>query len=73
MNFIVELTWLTGEGGTKGAETVVTVEFEPCEKGVILRLTHKGFPDEESRKGHEQAWPMVFAQLEEKLIKVSKG
>lgn len=24
MNFIVELTWITGEGGTKGAETVIT-------------------------------------------------
>lgn len=71
-NKLVEITWLTGEGGTKGAETVVTVEFEPCEKGTILRLAHKGFPDEESRNGHEQAWPMILAQLEDKLMKVSK-
>ncbi|HEX9026093.1 MAG TPA: SRPBCC domain-containing protein [Clostridium sp.] len=68
---LIELTWLTGEGGTKGAETVVTVELKPSETGTILYLTHKGFPDEESKNGHEQAWPMVLAQLEDRLIKTS--
>ncbi|MGC7872610.1 SRPBCC family protein [Desulfosporosinus sp. SYSU MS00001] len=64
---IVELTWLTGEGGTKGAETVVTVELNQNEDGTLLRLTHTGFPDEESKNNHERAWPMVLAQLEEIL------
>jgi uncharacterized protein YndB with AHSA1/START domain len=68
-NGLLELTWLTGAGGTNGAETVVTVELEECESGTILRLTHAGFADEKSRDGHEQAWPMVLEQLEDKLIK----
>ncbi len=46
---LVELTWLTGLGGTKGAETVVTVELAPSDGGTLLRLTHAGFLDEESR------------------------
>ncbi|RDI48013.1 SRPBCC family protein [Falsibacillus pallidus] len=66
---LVELTWVTGEGGTKGAETVVTIEIEPGQDGTLMTLTHKGFPDEDSKNGHEQAWILGLEHLDNMLMK----
>ncbi len=64
---LIELTWLTGPGGTKGVETVVTVELTAQENGTLLRLTQAGFADQESRDQHAQAWPLILAHLDERV------
>ncbi|HEX2315504.1 MAG TPA: SRPBCC domain-containing protein [Thermomonospora sp.] len=65
---LVELTWVTGPGGTDGAETVVTVDLTPDGPGTRLRLTQAGFLTEAARDRAEKAWPMVLEQLDERLL-----
>lgn len=68
---LIELTWVTGEGGTEGAETVVTVDLAAADNNrTHVRLTHAGFPKEEQRNRHRDAWPLVLEQIERRLTEV---
>jgi uncharacterized protein YndB with AHSA1/START domain len=64
---LLRFTWVTGSAGTKGTETVVTIELMPARGGTEIRLTHSGFADEESRDAHEAAWPRVLDDLEQRM------
>ncbi|MFE1243313.1 SRPBCC domain-containing protein [Fictibacillus sp. NPDC058756] len=68
---LVEITWVTGSGGTEGAETVVTVEMEAVQSGTKIRLTHSGFLNGESRGKHEDAWPLVLEHLDKRMLSSS--
>jgi uncharacterized protein YndB with AHSA1/START domain len=65
---LVELTWVTGAGGTDGAETIVTVELHPIGRTTRLSLKHAGFATEAARDRHRQAWPLVLAQLGARVV-----
>ena len=41
-----------------------TVELIPHDQGTRLRLSHAGFLDDESRKGHDDAWPAALEHLD---------
>jgi uncharacterized protein YndB with AHSA1/START domain len=63
----VSMTWMTGDPGTLGAETVVTIDIAEEQDGTRVRIRQSGFYDEASRDGHEDAWPMVLEHLEKTL------
>ena len=67
-NKLVRFTWVTGSGGTEGAETVVTVELDETPSGTVVRLTHAGFASKTACDGHAQAWPTVLEHMEQMLL-----
>lgn len=64
---LIEMTWVTGNPGTMGAETVLTLELAADDDGTNVRLTHRGFYDKKAAKGHAQAWPLALEHLEKSV------
>jgi uncharacterized glyoxalase superfamily protein PhnB/uncharacterized protein YndB with AHSA1/START domain len=61
-NALVSLTWVTGTGGTGGAETTLTVHLDAIAGDYTqVTLIHEGFATAEARDAHEAAWPMILA------------
>ena len=69
-NALVEMTWMTGDGGevgTEGAETILRIELAPQGDSTEIRLTHSGFVNERSRDAHAENWPLALEILGEAL------
>ena len=59
---LVSLSWVTGAGGTAGAETTLTVHLDAIAGDFTqLTLTHEGFATAHARDAHEAAWPRILA------------
>jgi NAD(P)-dependent dehydrogenase (short-subunit alcohol dehydrogenase family)/uncharacterized protein YndB with AHSA1/START domain len=64
---LIETTWVTGNDGTAGAETVVTVELAPADGGTRVQLTHAGFADAAACERHRAAWAELLESLAGRL------
>jgi Uncharacterized conserved protein len=62
---LIEHTWVTPS--TLGRETILRLELSPAGQGTHVKLTHSGFPDLDSMRQHEEAWPGVLHQLEQRI------
>lgn len=59
---LVSLTWVTGAGGTAGAETTLTVHLDAVAGDFTqVTLTHEGFATAQARDTHDAAWRVILA------------
>lgn len=63
----IEMTWVTGKGGTFGAETTIRIELVPQAGGTLFRMTHAGFQDLQAAEAHRENWPLALDELDQKL------
>ena len=68
-NELIEMAWVTGHGGTFGAETVVRVEISLREGQTLVRLTHSNFDSKEAKDAHAANWPEALNTLDDSLSK----
>lgn len=61
---LVELTWVTGRGGTEGAETILTVTLTPNRHGTRVTVKHRGFYSDTARDAHQAGWDQALADLD---------
>ncbi|HEX4001578.1 MAG TPA: SRPBCC domain-containing protein [Candidatus Acidoferrales bacterium] len=58
---LIEYTWVSE--GTQGAESVVTLTFEPRGGDTEVTLRHSGVPDDETGRKHKDGWAWVLDML----------
>jgi len=69
---LVSLSWVTGAGGTAGAETTLTVHLDAIAGDFTqVTLTHEGFATTDARDAHEAAWPLILAHQDVALADVA--
>jgi hypothetical protein len=57
-----EHTWMSEL--TYGLETTVSVTFEARDGGTQLTVVHRGLPDDEIGRRHENGWTAIVARVE---------
>jgi len=62
---LLEFTWMSE--GTRGRESMVTVELAPSDGRTKLVLTHAGLPDDEMGRQHEEGWTQILGNLADHL------
>ena len=55
------------EDGSRGHETIVTVEFEEADGGTEMRLTQSLFQDAEACRMHGEGWTSSFVCLDQQI------
>ena len=56
----LQFTW--SSAATGGADTDVTITFEPVPEGTKVTLVHLGLPDETTAQRHEGGWRSILAK-----------
>lgn len=69
----IELAWVTGRGGTDGAETIIRIDLMPGDVGTRLTLSQTGFYTESAAAAAQGAWPHVLAHLDARLTEDSSS
>ena len=62
---LLEFTWVSE--GTRGKESVVTIELVARGGKTELTLTHEGLPDQEMVDSHQGGWSQILAGLTKRL------
>jgi uncharacterized protein YndB with AHSA1/START domain len=58
----LEHTWMSEN--THGLETTVSISFESQAGGTQVTIHHRGLPDDEDGRGHEDGWSYFLGELE---------
>ncbi|HEX8794444.1 MAG TPA: SRPBCC domain-containing protein [Polyangiaceae bacterium] len=57
----VEHTWMSEH--THGVETIVSITFEPRQGGTQMTIVHRGVPDDEQGRKHEDGWAFILSTI----------
>ncbi|HEY0229901.1 MAG TPA: SRPBCC domain-containing protein [Dokdonella sp.] len=68
---LLEFTWVSE--GTRGKESVVTIELTARGKQTELVLIHEGLPDEQMAAGHHGGWTEFLEGLVERLRQLQRA
>jgi uncharacterized protein YndB with AHSA1/START domain len=59
---LLEHTWMSES--THGLESTVSISFEARAGGTQVTILHRGLPDDDAGRGHEEGWEYFLGELE---------